>query len=74
MTHAHKSQHASRHGGPGSSGQNAHKPVRAEKPAQPPGDTVTATSDSKSHTSGGGGERDYHHSHDPRLKGGKPKP
>jgi hypothetical protein len=48
------------HGGPGSSHQDASKPHVAEHRGPEPG---SATSDSKSHVSGGGGERDSHHTH-----------
>ncbi len=54
------------HGGPGSSQQNAAKPQppreRAVKPGQP-------TNTRRSQISGGGGERDLHHSHEPMSKG-----
>ena len=51
-----------RQGGPGASHENAKLSVKLEKPS--------ADSDqrSKSTTSGGGGERDSHHSHDPERK------
>jgi hypothetical protein len=51
-------------GGPGSSRQNAAKPKperRGPAPDEP-------TNYERSRVSGGGGERDSHHAHDPRLK------
>jgi hypothetical protein len=54
-----------RQGGPGASHENAKAPLAVNKPP--------AESDqrSKSKVSGGGGERDSHHTHDPRKKAGK---
>ena len=53
------------HGGPGSSHQDATEdkgaPPRGPAPGQP-------TSGRRSRVSGGGGERDKHHTHDPRDK------
>ncbi len=54
-----------RWGGPGSSEQNADKPAPAHVDPRPPG---TPTNDEQSHVSGGGGERDIRHSHDPDHK------
>lgn len=62
------------HGGPGSSHENADKPREAvhhrdsggrqnDPPA--PGEP---TNPNRSRSSGGGGERDKHHTHDPRTK------
>ena len=48
------------HGGPGSSHQDASKPHAPEHRGPTPG---SPTSDSRSHVSGGGGERDRHHRH-----------
>jgi hypothetical protein len=52
-----------RQGGPGASHENAKAPLEINKPP--------AESDrrSRSKKSGGGGERDSHHSHDPEKKG-----
>jgi hypothetical protein len=52
-----------RQGGPGSSHENAKAPLEVKKP--------DAVPDNKSHSkvSGGGGERDKHHSRDPGRKG-----
>ncbi|RCW81593.1 MULTISPECIES: hypothetical protein [Phyllobacterium] len=54
-----------RQGGPGASHENAKAPLEIHKPP--------AESDqrAKSKISGGGGERDSHHTHDPRKKAGK---
>jgi len=54
-----------RQGGPGSSHENAKAPLDVKKPS--------ADSDlrSKSRVSGGGGERDSHHTHDAKKKGGQ---
>lgn len=54
-----------RQGGPGASHENAKAPLDVKKPA--------ADSDlrEKSHVSGGGGERDSHHTHDAKKKGGQ---
>ncbi|WP_159346478.1 hypothetical protein [Roseomonas harenae] len=54
-------------GGPGSSHQGGgHGSAHREKGKTVPG---PATNSSKSQVSGGGGERDSHHTHDPELKG-----
>lgn len=53
------------HGGPGSSDQNADKQARADATAPRPG---APTNPNRSRVSGGGGERDIHHTHDPRTK------
>jgi len=61
----HEHGRAPHHGGPGSSHEDATKTPRTE-PAEPaPG---APTSQQRSRVSGGGGERDSHHSHDPREK------
>lgn len=62
------------HGGPGSSHENAHKHQaephressggRDNNPAQP----GQATNPDRSRVSGGGGERDKHHTHDLKTK------
>jgi hypothetical protein len=55
------------HGGPGSSHQRPDLPDptagRGPAPGQP-------TNPTRSRVSGGGGEQDRHHTHDPRRKGG----
>lgn len=48
------------HGGPGSSHQDASKPRAEQRSGPAPG---APTSDTRSHVSGGGGERDRHHRH-----------
>ncbi|GJE42999.1 hypothetical protein [Methylobacterium soli] len=48
------------HGGPGSSHQDASKPAAEHRSGPTPG---SPTNDTKSHVSGGGGERDSHHRH-----------
>ncbi|WP_426959288.1 hypothetical protein [Muricoccus radiodurans] len=54
-------------GGPGSAHQGGNHGHTHRKGGQ----TIAgpATSDEKSHVSGGGGERDSHHTHDPEKKG-----
>jgi hypothetical protein len=52
-------------GGPGSSRQNASKPVQPAGDGPEPGQP---TNPRRSRVSGGGGERDSRHSHDPRDK------
>ncbi len=56
-------------GGPGSSEQNARKP--GAEPPHEDGDPPIEPgphSDERSHVSGGGGELDSHHTHDPVTK------
>jgi hypothetical protein len=53
-----------RRGGPGASHQNAKAPLEIKKP---PADSDLR---GRSKVSGGGGERDFHHAHAPRAKGG----
>lgn len=54
-----------RHGGPGSSKQNAKNP---EKSAAPHHRSPSDRKAKHSNISGGGGEPDIHHSHDTRHK------
>lgn len=62
-----KSETTDRHrGGPGSSHQNADKPAVDERKGPEPGEP---TNPNRSRVSGGGGERDRHHTHDPAMKG-----
>ena len=60
------------HGGPGSSHENADKsapePARSGSRDNNPPAPGAATSGDSSHVSGGGGERDKHHTHDPKTK------
>lgn len=63
----HKNPNAERFGGPGSSQQDRQhreKYEMDERTVEPGAPTNTHTSN----ISGGGGERDKHHSHDPRYK------
>lgn len=62
------------HGGPGSSHENADKPrehterrASGGHPNTPP-EPGQPTNPPRSVQSGGGGERDRHHTHDPRTK------
>lgn len=69
-----KHEEASRQGGPGSSHQNRQEPEKSaptgRKHANPPQDTVPGqpTNPDRSLVSGGGGERDRHHTRDPATK------
>ncbi len=60
-----KHPNTKRWGGPGASHEDASKPMPEKHDPRPDG---TPTNDRKSHVSGGGGERDIHHSHDPKNK------
>jgi len=60
-----KTPESHRWGGPGSSQQNADQPEPEHSDPRPPG---TPTNTRQSQVSGGGGERDAHHSHDPMDK------
>ncbi|HVJ55921.1 MAG TPA: hypothetical protein VM689_25895 [Aliidongia sp.] len=51
-------------GGPGSSHQRPDKPAERDEAPKP----GLATSGRRSRISGGGGERDSHHTHDPATK------
>jgi hypothetical protein len=64
----HKNPHTDRFGGPGSSQQDRKHPEKGTgvHDDQPAAGAPTSGRDSK--VSGGGGERDKHHSHDPRFK------
>ncbi|ODN70100.1 hypothetical protein [Methylobrevis pamukkalensis] len=62
MTTSKKSPNTIRQGGPGASHENARAPLEIEKP---PGDDGQR---SRSKVSGGGGEKDRHHTHDPEKK------
>jgi hypothetical protein len=56
------------HGGPGSSHQRPDLPDPTAGRGPPPG---APTNPRQSRVSGGGGERDSHHTHDPPDKGGQ---
>ncbi|MGK6314705.1 hypothetical protein [Neorhizobium sp. DT-125] len=68
MSTSQKTPASIRQGGPGASHENAKAPLDVKKPP--------AESDlrSKSRVSGGGGERDSHHTHDAEKKGGGTRP
>ena len=53
-------------GGPGSSHQDATEPARPKHNGPAPGQPTTPD---RSRVSGGGGEQDRHHTHDPATKG-----
>lgn len=59
MSTSSKSPNTTRHGGPGASHENAREPAQTWKPAP---DTEQRK---HSQTSGGDGEHDKHHEHDP---------
>lgn len=62
-----KSETTDRHrGGPGSSHQNADRPKADQREEPEPGQP---TNTDRGRVSGGGGERDRHHTHDPATKG-----
>jgi hypothetical protein len=63
MSTSKKTPNSIRQGGPGASHENAKAPLEVEKrPAEP-------LQRRHSKVSGGGGERDSHHTHDPEQKG-----
>ena len=71
MPEKHKATDRS-HGGPGSSHEREDRPGHRTgdsggRPNHPP-QPGAPTNDRGSHVSGGGGERDKHHTHDPRTK------
>lgn len=55
-----------RRGGPGSSHQKANRPEADDRKELEPGQP---TNTDRSRVSGGGGERDRHHTHEPATKG-----
>jgi len=63
MSTSSKTPASIRQGGPGASHENAKEPLDAEKPQA---DSPNRT---RSKVSGGGGEHDRHHSHNPDRKG-----
>ena len=63
MSPSEKHPNTIRQGGPGASHENAKAPLDPKKPGSEPKDQR-----SRSHTSGGGGEQDSHHTHDSKLK------
>ena len=65
MSTSKKTERAQRYGGPGSSHQNRAEPAPPEHAGPKPGEP---TNPPRSRISGGGGERDIHHTHDPKTK------
>jgi hypothetical protein len=68
MSTSKKAPQTIRQGGPGASHENAKAPLDVKKPPPIPDDKE------RSHVSGGGGERDSHHTHDAEKKGGGTHP
>lgn len=64
MSTSSKTPASIRQGGPGASHENAKAPLTVEKPQADPENRH------RSGVSGGGGERDRHHTHEPAKKGG----
>jgi hypothetical protein len=64
MSTSSKSAATIRQGGPGAAHENAKAPLEIRKPPAEPEQR------SRSKVSGGGGERDRRHGHDPERKGG----
>ncbi|WP_082511247.1 MULTISPECIES: hypothetical protein [unclassified Rhizobium] len=62
MSTSTKSPETIRQGGPGASHENAKAPKKVEKPPE------KSDAKAKSDVSGGGGERDSHHTHDAQRK------
>ena len=58
----------SRVGGPGAAHENAREPEKSRPRGKRPEDEGNPR---RSDISGGGGERDSHHTREPRLKGGR---
>lgn len=63
-----KNPNVERVGGPGASHENRKNPEKSAPKAPRPEDSH---SEKRTGISGGGGERDSHHTHDPELKGGR---
>src|SRR5438270_12157656 len=63
-----KNPDTERFGGPGSSRQDRQHPEKSRKQTEAPPAPGTPTSGRPGKAPGGGGERDKHHSHDPRYK------
>nr|AGU12326.1 hypothetical protein [uncultured organism] len=62
MSTSQKTPASIRQGGPGSSHENAKAPLDLKKPS------ADSDNRSRSQVSGGGGEKDSHHTHDSRSK------
>jgi hypothetical protein len=69
MSTSEKTKASIRQGGPGAAHENAKAPLDIEKP---PADDPRQHP--RSQVSGGGGERDKHHTHAPEEKGGGSRP
>lgn len=69
MSTSQKTPASIRQGGPGSSQQNAKAPLDLRKPGSDATDVRA-----RSKVSGGGGEKDSHHTHEPEKKGGGTHP
>ena len=67
MSSSKKDPAAERFGGPGSSHQNRQEPEKSTPRGSQPGEKQSTK---LSGVSGGGGEPDAHHSHDPKGKSG----
>ena len=63
-----KHPNTERIGGPGASHENRKEPEKSQPRNEKPADTKSWR---HSGVSGGGGEHDSHHTHDPQLKGGR---
>ena len=63
-----KNPNRERIGGPGAAHENAQEPAKSRKRGTRPEDTKSGR---HSGISGGGGERDSHHTREPHLKGGR---
>lgn len=63
-----KHPNSERVGGPGAAHENRKEPQKSRPRGQRPEDSH---SEKRTGVSGGGGERDSHHTHDPPLKGGR---
>ena len=63
-----KHPNTERIGGPGASHENRRHPEQSQPRNEKPADTKSWR---HSGVSGGGGEHDSHHTHDPQLKGGR---
>lgn len=68
MSTSSKTPASIRQGGPGAAHENAKTPLDVRKPP------AQADGPRRSKISGGGGEADRHHSHEPEQKGGGSRP
>ena len=68
MSTSTKTPSSIRQGGPGAAHENAKAPLEIKKPPPDTGQRKHST------VSGGGGEKDSHHTHDPEHKGGATRP